>query len=177
MCWNNNSLPIHYMNKLNKVKKTIDKTIENKIINGDVLLFDTNTGEQIENIKIKTSKYKLILSNNKHYMKKWTDRKLNLEIKKELSLLEKEILFDVLDYIDEENIIDFKRLAIDYNYSPSKISKAKSWLKSKLLIKEHNWLYYLSPLIWIKYQKEISMDLLELFQDSFEKYWIEINYK
>ena len=36
---------------------------------------------------------------------------------------------------------------------------------------------YLNPLIWIKYQKEISLDLLELFQDSFERYWIEINYK
>jgi hypothetical protein len=33
-------------------------------------------------------------------MKKWTDRKLNIAIKKDLSLLEKEILFDILDYID-----------------------------------------------------------------------------
>jgi hypothetical protein len=58
-------------------------------------------------------------------MKKFIDRKLNLNIKKNLSLLEKEILFDILDYFDEDNIIDFKRLGIDYQYSASKISKAK----------------------------------------------------
>jgi hypothetical protein len=58
-------------------------------------------------------------------MKKWTDRKLNIKIKKNLSLLEKELLFDILDYIDEDNVIDFKKLAFDYKHSPSKISKAK----------------------------------------------------
>jgi hypothetical protein len=47
-------------------------------------------------------------------MKKWTDRKLNVAIKKGLSLLEKEILFDILDYIDENNIINIKLLANDY---------------------------------------------------------------
>jgi hypothetical protein len=47
-------------------------------------------------------------------MKKWTDRKLNIEIKKELSLLEKELLFDILDYIDSNNIINLKLLANDY---------------------------------------------------------------
>jgi hypothetical protein len=64
-------------------------------------------------------------------MKKWTDRKLNIAIKKDLSLLEKEILFDLLDYIDNDNIINFKLLALDYNYSPSKISKAKTLLSNK----------------------------------------------
>jgi hypothetical protein len=47
-------------------------------------------------------------------MKKWTDRKLNISIKKNLSLLEKELLFDMLDYIDENNIINIKLLANDY---------------------------------------------------------------
>jgi hypothetical protein len=47
-------------------------------------------------------------------MKKWTDRALNLKIKKDLSLLEKELLFDIIDYIDDNNIINLKLLANDF---------------------------------------------------------------
>ena len=162
------------MNNFNKVKKTIPKYLEDKIIRWDIILTDYITWE-IEDLVVKTSKYKLKLSNNKQFMKKWTDRKLNIAIKKDLSLLEKEILFDSLDYIDWDNIINFKLLALDYSYPPSKISKAKFGLKEKGLIKEVNWLFFLNPIVWIK-TKEINQDLIELFQEEFKKYWIDINY-
>jgi len=163
------------MNNYNKVKKTIPKYLEDKIIKWDVIISDSITWELLNDIEIKSSKYKLTLSNNKQFMKKWTDRKLNIAIKKDLSLLEKEILFDSLDYIDWDNIINFRLLSNDYGYSASKISKAKAWLKWKGLIKEVNWLFYLSPIVWIK-TKEINQDLIDLFQDEFKKYWIDINY-
>lgn len=162
------------MQNTNKVKKWIDKTQENNLIQWKYNLIDLETWEIIVP-KVKTSKYKLQLSNNKHFMKKWVDRKLNVLIKKELSLLEKELLFDMLDYIDENNIINLKLLANDYWYSASKISKAKSGLEEKLLIKKNNWILYLNPLVWIK-AKEINQELLDLFKESFTKYWVEINY-
>lgn len=162
------------MNKFNKVKKTIVKIQENKIIRWEFWLIDLETWEII-GPEIKISKYKLKLSNNKHFMKKWTDRKLNILIKKDLSLLEKELLFDMLDYIDENNIINLRLLANDYWYKPSKISKAKTLLENKLLIKKDKWLLFLNPLVWIK-AKEISQELIELFKESFEKYNVNIDY-
>ena len=162
------------MQNINKVKKTINKTQENNLIQWKYKLIDLDTWEILEP-EIKTSKYKLQLSNNKQFMKKWTDRKLNIAIKKDLSLLEKEILFDLLDYIDNDNIINFKLLALDYNYSPSKISKAKTLLSNKWLIREYNKMYYLNPLVWIK-TKEINQELIDLFKDSFNKYWVDVNY-
>jgi hypothetical protein len=161
------------MSTFNKVKKAIPRYLEDKIIKWDVMITDCITWEIIEDIK--SSKYKLTLSNNKQFMKKWTDRKLNIAIKKDLSLLEKEILFDILDYIDWDNIINFKLLALDYWYSASKMSKAKSGLRDKGLIKEVNWLFFLNPIVWIK-TKEISQDLIDLFMEEFNKYWININY-
>jgi hypothetical protein len=82
----------------------------------------------------------------------------------------------MLDYIDENNIINIKLLANDYWYSPSKISKAKSLLEEKLLVKKDKWLLFLNPIVWIK-SKEISQELIDLFKDWFDKYWIDINYK
>ena len=158
----------------NKVKKSVDKKTQDKIIKWEIELYDNNW-ERVEIIPTE-SKYKYKLSNKKEFMKKWTDRKLNVTIKKSLSLLEKEVLFDLLDYIDTNNIINFKLLANDYSYSPSKISKARSLLIEKLLVKKLDGIYYLNPIIWIK-AKEIPQELIELFEDSFEKYNIEINYK
>jgi len=172
---NINSLHTDYMQKLNKVKKTIDKEQELKIIKWEYIITDLKTW-QIIDIEVKNSKYKFNLSNNKQFMKKWTDRKLSIAIKKDLSLLEKEILFDILDYFDEENIIDFRKLALDYNYSPSKISKSRKKLQEKWLIKDKNSIYYLSPLVWIK-TTEINQELIELFKDTFNKYWVDINFK
>ena len=162
------------MNNVYKVKKTIEKDLETWIISWKYNIIDLETWEILET-KLKTNNYKFKLSNNKKFMKKFIDRKLNLNIKKNLSLLEKEILFDILDYFDEDNIIDFKRLGIDYQYSASKISKAKKWLKEKWLIKEKNKLYYLNPIIGIR-NKEINHELIELFNDTFKKYNIEVKY-
>jgi len=69
-------------------------------------------------------------------MKKWTDRKLNIAIKSNLTLLEKEILLDIYDYIDISNIINFKLLSNDFKYSPSKISKVKKRLSDNKIIKK-----------------------------------------
>ncbi len=157
-----------------KVKKTIDKKHQDNLIQWKYKLLDMETWEIIE-AKVKSSKYKLKLSNNKQFMKKWTDRKLNIAIKKWLSLLEKEILFDLLDYIDENNIINFKLLALDYEYSPSKISKARWLLEEKWLVRKINWLYYLNPIVWIIW-KEIPQDLLLEFKDTFEKYWVDVDF-
>jgi hypothetical protein len=161
------------MNTFNKVKKWLDKKIEDNLLQWKYTIYN----EEWEYVDIKTSvsKYKLKLSNNKQFMKKWTDRKLNIAIKKWLSLIEKEILFDSLDYLDWDNIVNFRLLCNDYWYSASKISKAKAGLKEKWLIKEVNWLFFLNPIVWIK-TKEINQDLIDLFQEEFIKYWIDINY-
>lgn len=162
------------MNNHNKVKKSISREEEIKLINWDIGLMNFSTWE-IYSPKINTSKYKLRLNNKKEFMKKWTDRKLNIAIKKDLSLLEKEIVFDCLDYIDTENIINFKMMSVDFNYSASKISKAKKSLQNKWIIREKNKFYYLNPLVGIK-SKEIDQELIGLFKDTFEKYGVDITY-
>lgn len=163
------------MQKWSIVKKDLDEITKHKIIIWDIELLDLQTWEYIKpNVKTKIIS-KTILSNNKKFMKKIIDRKLSMAIKKDLSLLEKEMLLDVLDYLDNDNIIDFKKLAFDYEYTSSKISKARKLLMEKLLIKEKNWFYYLTPLIWYQ-TKEIPEDLIEMFKDSFEKYWVEIKF-
>ena len=163
------------MQNTNKVKKWIDKTQENNLIQWKYNLIDLETWEIIVP-KVKTSKYKLQLSNNKHFMKKFIDRKINLLITKELREVDLWFLYKVLNYIDEENVIDFKRLKIDYQYNDSKLSKAKRPLFELDIIKEDkHWFIYLNPLVWIK-AKEINQELLDLFKESFTKYWVEINY-
>lgn len=169
------SLYLYNMKNINKVNKYIDNNIVNLIDNWEIWFYNKLTWEIIEWPVIKTTKYKYKLSNKKEFMKKWTDRDLNVAIKKQLTLLEKELLFDILDYIDSNNAINFKSLANDYWYTPSKMSKVKSWLSAKLLIKKKRGEYFLNPLIWIK-TNEIKQDLIHLFQDSFDKYWVEINY-
>jgi len=163
------------MNKLNKVKKTIDKTQENNLIQWKYLITDLNTWEVID-LKIQTNKYKLKLFNNKQFMKKFIDRKLNIEVTKELREVDLWFLYKILNYIDEENIIDFKKLKSDYKLTDSKLSKCKRPLFEHWIIKENNWFIYLNPLVWIK-STEISQELIILFNDIVEKYWIEINYK
>ena len=160
------------MNNLNKVNKCISSNDIKNIVYWEYKLIDINTWEIIEP-EIESSKYKLKLSNNKEFMKKWTDRKLNIAIKSNLTLLEKEILLDIYDYIDISNIINFKLLSNDFKYSPSKISKVKKRLSDNKIIKKVDWLYYLSPLLWIK-TKEISQELINIFADSFKYYWVTI---
>lgn len=166
-------LTYYYMKNINKVKKWIDKLQEIDLVQWKIWLINLETGEILET-KIKTSKYKLKLSNNKHFMKKHIDRKINLEITRSLRDIDLWFLYKVINYIDEENVIDFKRLKIDFNYNDSKLSKAKKPLFDNLIIKQDkNNLIYLNPLVWIK-EKEISQELLVLFKDSFEKYWVEL---
>lgn len=164
-----------YMKNLNKVKKSIDKKQENDLIQWKYWLVNLETWEII-NTEIKTSKYKLKLSNNKQFMKKFTDRKLNIEITRDLREVDLWFLYKVINYIDEENVIDFKRLKIDYQYSDSKLSKSKKPLFDNSLIKQDDlWFIYLNPLVWIK-ATEINQNLISLFKESFEKYNVEINY-
>jgi hypothetical protein len=163
------------MKNLNKVKKSIDKKQENKIIQWTYWLVNLETWEII-NTEITTSKYKLKLSNNKAFMKKFMDRKINIEITKWLREVDLWFLYKIINYIDEENVIDFKRLKIDYQYNDSKLSKAKKKLFEKWLIKQDEfWFIYLCPLVWIK-SIEINQKLMYLFKDSFEKYNVEVNY-
>ena len=163
------------MQNLNKVKKCISTQDENNLIQWNYILMDSKTGQEVTPV-IKTTKYKLKLSNQKEFMKKWTDRKLNLALKKDLWLLEKEVLFDILDYIDTDNIINFKLLALDYWYSASKISKARSKLLERQLIQKESGIFYLNPLMWIK-TKEISQELIKMFEKSFKKYNVEVKFK
>lgn len=161
------------MKNLNKVKKSINKNQEINLIQWKYNLIDLDTSEIIVP-EIKTSRYKLQLSNNKHFMKKYIDRKLNLEITRNMREVDLWFLYKILNYIDEENIIDFKKLKVDYKYSDSKLSKSKKPLFDLLIIKEdENWFIYLNPLVWIK-SKEISQDLIVLFKESFDKYWVDI---
>jgi hypothetical protein len=114
--------------------------------------------------------------NNKAFMKKFMDRKINIEITKWLREVDLWFLYKIINYIDEENVIDFKRLKIDYQYNDSKLSKAKKKLFEKWLIKQDEfWFIYLCPLVWIK-SIEINQKLMYLFKDSFEKYNVEVNY-
>jgi hypothetical protein len=161
------------MNNTIKVKKWIERSQEQKIIRWEYWIIDLDTWE-IVYPDVNTSKYNLKLSNNKTFMKKWTDRKLNMEIKKNLSLLEKGLLFDILDYVDEHNIINMKLIANDFWYSPSKMSKGKRLLEDKMIIKKQAGIYYLNPIVWIK-SKNISQELIDLFKESFDMYWVDIN--
>jgi len=179
--WNSNKIKFvkWYQTKYaHRIEKELHTIFRNKKIKGEWFDLNLKDIDFIDKYLKKNADtyipYKKI--DNKKFMKKWTDRKLNIAIKKELSPLWKEMLFDILDYVDDDNIINFKILANDYWYSPSKISKAKSILEDKGIIKKSDWLYYLSPIVWIS-QKEISQELIHLFKDSFEKYNVEINLK
>jgi hypothetical protein len=154
-----------------KVKKSITKDTQNKILVWYYEIYNEEW-EKVE-IKYNESSYKYKLSNKKEFMKKWTDRRMNIAIKKWLSLLEKEMLFDILDYIDSNNIINFRLLANDFWYSPSKISKARWGLIKKWLIKKVDGIFYLNPIAWIK-TKEIQQELIDMFQDSFDRYGVNI---
>ncbi len=163
------------MNNHNKVKKSISREDELKLINWDYSLADNSTWEITQPI-IKTSKYKLKLNNKKEFMKKWTDRKLNFKVTEKLRPVDLWVLYIIQNYTDIENVIDFKRIKIDYNYSDSKLSKVKKPLADNWIIKQDkNWFYYLNPLVWIK-SKEIDQELIDLFKDTFEKYGVDINY-
>jgi len=163
------------MNNLNKVKKSISNSNTNKLVEWKYWLIDLETWEVLQP-EIKTSNYKLKLSNNKQFMKKFTDRKLNIEVTKNLREIDLWFLYKIINYIDEENIIDFKKIKFDYKYSDSKLSKAKKPLLDNDIIKSKDNFIYLNPLVWIK-EKEINQELITLFKDSFEKYWVDINFK
>ena len=166
---------IHYMNNLNKVKKWLDRKQELGLIDWKYWLINLETGDMIES-HIKTTKYKLKLSNNKEFMKKWTDMKLNLKVTENLRQVDLWFLYILQSYTDKENIIDFRRFKKDYEYTDSKLSKSKKPLLENMIIKQDDyWIIYLNPLIWIK-STDINQELIDLFKDSFEKYWVDINY-
>jgi len=151
------------MNKLNIVKKSIS----NKDISNNYELFEKHW------IKVKERWLKLKLSNKKHFMKKRIDRKLNIEISKSLSSREEIFINRCWYYIDEYNEININKMSEDYSYSPSLISQLKKWVIEKWLIMKVWKCFYLSPLIWIK-TKEIDIDLIRIFKDTFKKYNVEI---
>lgn len=162
------------MNFSHKVKKTIDKDTQNKIIRWYLELYNQDW-EQVEIIPTE-SKYKYKLSNEKKFMKKWIDRKVSKLITDNLRDVDLWFLYKIESYIDEENVIDFKRFKLDYKYSDSKLSKAKKPLLDTGIIKEHNTLIYLNPLVWI-IGKEMKQELIDIFSDTFEKYNVQINIK
>lgn len=162
------------MIKLHKVKKSISTIDESNLVQWKYRLINLDTWEILEP-EIKTSKYKLKLSNNKQFMKKTIYRKLNMEVTKKLREVDLWFLYKILNYIDEDNIINFKRIKLDYNYSDSKLSKCKKPLFENDIIKDKDGFIYLSPLVWIR-TKEINQELIKLFKESFEKYGIELNY-
>lgn len=163
------------MNNLNKVKKWISANDVERIVSWMYTVTDNITWELIP-IATKNSKYKLKLSIKKIFMKKWLDNKLNIQINKELRPIDLWFIYIIINYIDDDNIINFHKLKSDYWYNDSQLSKAKKPLLEKEFIKKTDkWLIYLNPLIWIKWD-EIGQELIYLFKESFEKYWVEINY-
>lgn len=159
------------MQKWIKVKKQIDKNIQYKVIRWDYEVYNSD-GEKVEIIHTE-SKYKYKLSNNKKFMKKWIDRKISKLITSELRDVDLWFLYKIEPYIDDENIVDFKRFKLDYNYTDSKLSKSKKPLLEVGILREKNTLIYLNPLVWIIW-KEIPQELIGIFADTFEKYNVSI---
>lgn len=159
------------MQKWIKVKKSVNKDIQNKVINWDYEIYDENW-EKIEIICTESS-YKYKLSNNKNFMKRWIDRKIHKRIVENLRDIDLWFIYKIEPYIDSENIVDFKRFKVEYSYTDSKLSKAKKPLLEAWILKEHNTFIYLNPLVWI-IGKEISQELIDIFQESIEKYWVKI---
>lgn len=162
------------MNISSKVKKTIRKDIENKIIRWELEIYNQDW-ERVEILPI-DSKYKYKLSNEKRFMKKWIDRKVSKLITDNLRDVDLWFLYKIESYIDDDNVIDFKRFKIDYKYSDSKLSKSKKPLLDTWIIKEKESLLYLNPLVGI-IGKEIKQELIDIFKEIFEKYKIDITYK
>lgn len=158
------SIPLKY--KKNIPPKVIDSIISNKYT-----VFD-EYGEQVK-VKWSVESYRYKLSHNKTFMKKWTDRKLAIAIKKGMSLPEKEMLLDIFDYTDSYNIVNFRLIANDFNYSPSKVTKVRNRLIGRGLIKKRGGLFYLNPLVWIK-TSTISQELIDMFQEEMERYNVDV---
>ena len=157
------------MNQLHNMDKTkiVKKYLSNEDINKHWDLLNHYW------IQVKEKWLKLKLTNKKQFMKRWTDRKINIMIAEVLSPREEIFLNRCWFYIDDENEINLVKLSEDYKYSASLLSQLKKWLIDKWFMKKKWKLFYLSPLIWIK-TKEIDQDLIRLFQDTFERYWVEI---
>ena len=160
-----------YMQKPIKVKKTIEKEIQNNILRWNYIVYD-DKWEYVEVIW-KESKYKYKLSNDKKFMKRWIDRKISKLITQNLRDVDLWFLYKIESYMDDENIIDLKRFKIDYKYSDSKLSKSKRPLLEAWILKENNWLLYMNPLVGI-IGKEISQELIEIFEDTFERYDVKV---
>ena len=158
------------MEKPKKIKKWLCKKQEHKLIRWEYVLTNIDTWEIIE---ANIHKKKLFLSNNKQFMKMFTDRGLNIEISKKLRDVDLWFLFKIRSYIDEDNVINFTRLKKDFGYSDSKLSKARKPLVDNWIIKKSDWVWFLSPVIGIK-TKEISQELIDIFNDEIQTYWITI---
>ncbi len=162
------------MNYYSKVKnKKIDRSQEIWILKWDILLLDKEWVYAEPDVWYK---FKIRLNNDKKFMKKLSDRSMNIRIKKNLSLLEKELLLDILDYIDDENTINFQAISSDYEYAASKMSKVKKLLAEKGIIKKDWNVYYLNPMIWYKWT-DISQRLLLMFEKEFYRYWVNVTTK
>ena len=161
------------MNKGIKVKKTIGKELQEKILSWFYEIYDEKW-EKVESINT-IWKYKYKLSNTKKFMKKWIDRKIHNEITKWLRDVDLWFIYKFEPYIDEDNIINFKKFKVDYNYTDSKLSKAKKPLLDAWIIREYNGFIYLNPIIGIIGQN-ISPELIEIFDDTFSKYKVKVTF-
>lgn len=161
------------MQKWIKVKKWVQWKVEHNIIQWKYIVYDENW-EQVPIIPRET-KYKYKLSNNKKFMKKLLDRKISKMITQNLRDVDLWFLYKIEAYIDDENMVNLKKFKLDYKYSDSKLSKSKKPLLEAWVLKEKEGFIYLNPLVWFIWT-EVRQELIEIFEDVFEKYNVKITF-
>lgn len=80
-------------------------------------------------------------------------------------------LYNMLDYVNYDNVIDFYWIVEDWFASKSMMeNKVKPKFKKIGLIKKYHNQYYLNPLIWTK-AKVSNPNLINLFKEDNEKFY------
>lgn len=160
------------MSLVQKVKKTISAKQTNEIIQGRYWVVNLDTGEMTD-IEVCEKALFRFLSIRQDFMKLFCDKDLCERVDSELTLADRGFLFHIVrGGLNYENQIDIEGIAEKHLYNPSRMSLLRTSLMGKWLVKKKGRNYYLSPLIAIK-SKEISQDLINLFEDTFERYGVK----
>jgi len=130
---------------------------------------------EVVDTEIDNVKYKFKLTNNKKFMKRWIDRKLNLEINNKLRDTDIAFITKFTPYIDMDNIVNFHKFKSDYDYSFSKLSKSRKPLVELWLLKEIENVWYASPLLGTQ-QANPPQELIEMFSEDLQRFNINILY-
>lgn len=153
-------------------KKWLDPWLIRDILNWDKEVYDWKW-EKVD-IKVNNTYYKLKLNQSKKYMKLWREPKVKKHIMDKVGNYTK-YLYVLPDFIDYDNVINFRRFNSLYKMTGSQIKRFRDPLIECWLIKKIDWYYYLSPLVWIR-GDEIPQELLRMFWDTYKDFWVDLTY-